>query len=253
MANYNDRNRNRTKTNPNWNDDNRNYRNPDFEYDRRRYDSAYGTESGRYDNNSDSYGGNDWSSNRGSTGVNRGSGNYSGREDKDWNNRGYSGSDYGRDRYSNDRNRNEDRGWWDKTKDEVSSWLGDDDAERRRRMDEVQGEHRGKGPKGYTRSDERIKEDVNDRLSDDAHIDASDIDVSVNNCEVTLTGTVNSRWEKRHAEDIAEATSGVKDVENRLKVSSNNTGTSATGSGSSGAAYGSSGAAPVGAFDTSKS
>ena len=32
-----------------------------------------------------------------------------------------------------------DRGWWDRTSDEVSSWLGDDEAERRRRMDERSG------------------------------------------------------------------------------------------------------------------
>ena len=40
-------------------------------------------------------------------------------------------------------------------------------------------EHRGRGPRGYTRSDERIREDVNDRLTDDGWLDASDIDVQV--------------------------------------------------------------------------
>jgi osmotically-inducible protein OsmY len=89
-----------------------------------------------------------------------------------------------------------------------------------RRMDERRGDYRGKGPKGYTRSDERIKEDVNDRLSDDSSLDASDIEVSVQNCEVTLSGTVNTRWEKRRAEDCAESVSGVKNVENRIKVKS---------------------------------
>jgi beta-glucanase (GH16 family) len=81
-----------------------------------------------------------------------------------------------------------------------------------------QREHRGRGPKGYRRSDERIKEDVNDRLSDDYYIDASDIEVMVSNTEVTLTGTVNSRDDKRRAEDIAESVSGVTNVENRLRV-----------------------------------
>jgi osmotically-inducible protein OsmY len=121
-------------------------------------------------------------------------------------------------------------------------------------MDEKQGQHRGKGPKGYTRSDDRIKEDVNDRLSDDSHIDASEIDVSVNNCEVTLTGSVNSRWEKRHAEDLAESVSGVKNVENRLRVGSGTTmGTSGTGSGSSGASYVSGKANSVTNYESSKS
>ena len=58
------------------------------------------------------------------------------------------------------------RNWWDKTKDEVSGWFGDENAQHRRDRDQ-QNEHRGKGPKGYARTDERIKEDVNERLTDD--------------------------------------------------------------------------------------
>src|SRR4030095_12930336 len=81
-----------------------------------------------------------------------------------------------------------------------------------------QREHRGRGPKGYRRSDERIKEDVNDRLSDDYYLDASDVEVNVTNTEVTLTGTVTSREDKRRAEDLAESVSGVTNVENRLRV-----------------------------------
>jgi osmotically-inducible protein OsmY len=106
------------------------------------------------------------------------------------------------------------RGFWDRASDEVSSWFGDDDARRRREHDE----HRGRGPKGYTRSDERIREDVNDRLTDDGWLDASDVEVQVSSAEVTLTGQVNSREEKRRAEDIAEAISGVKHVQNNLRV-----------------------------------
>jgi osmotically-inducible protein OsmY len=101
----------------------------------------------------------------------------------------------------------------------VSSWFGDEDAERRRAWDKQRsGQHRGKGPKGYRRSDDRIQEDINDRLSDDVFIDASDIEVSVNQGEVTLTGTVNERSDKRRAEDIAEEVSGVRNVENRIRV-----------------------------------
>jgi osmotically-inducible protein OsmY len=109
------------------------------------------------------------------------------------------------------------RGWWDRASDEVASWFGDEEAERRRRMDDRR-EHRGRGPKGYRRSDERIKEDVNDRLSDDYYLDASEVEVSVENQEVTLTGTVSSRNDKRRAEDLAESVSGVTNVENRLRV-----------------------------------
>lgn len=81
-----------------------------------------------------------------------------------------------------------------------------------------EGEHRGRGPKNYTRSDERIRDDVNDRLSDDSWLDASEIDVQVSKCEVTLTGTVNSREDKRRAEDLADQVSGVKHVQNNLRV-----------------------------------
>jgi osmotically-inducible protein OsmY len=117
-------------------------------------------------------------------------------------------------------NINQDRSWWDRTSDEVSSWFGDEDAERRRRMDEQRkGEHRGKGPKQYQRSQERILEDVCDRLSDDDRLDASDIEVKVNGSEVVLSGTVDSKNAKRRAEDIAEAVSGVANVQNQLRVS----------------------------------
>jgi hypothetical protein len=80
------------------------------------------------------------------------------------------------------------------------------------------GRHAGRGPKNYTRSDDRIREDVNDRLTDDPDIDATEIDVKVSNCDVTLTGAVESREDKRRAEDIVEAVSGVRNVQNNLRV-----------------------------------
>lgn len=78
--------------------------------------------------------------------------------------------------------------------------------------------HRGKGPRNYSRSDERITEDLNEKLAQDDMIDASDITVTVENGEVTLEGTVEQRWLKHRAEDLAERCSGVKDVENRIRV-----------------------------------
>jgi hypothetical protein len=41
--------------------------------------------------------------------------------------------------------------------------------------------YRGRGPKNYTRSDERIREDLNERLTDSDEIDASNITVEVSN------------------------------------------------------------------------
>jgi BON domain len=80
------------------------------------------------------------------------------------------------------------------------------------------GSMAGKGPKGYVRSDERIREDVCDCLTDDPHLDASSIEVEVKNGEVTLSGTVDSREAKRHAEELIDRVSGVKDVQNSLRV-----------------------------------
>ena len=114
----------------------------------------------------------------------------------------------------------EDRGFLERAGDEIKSWFGDDEAERRRRADEMRkAGYAGRGPRGYQRSDERIREDINDRLTDDWYIDASDVEVIVNNGMVTITGRVDSREDKRRAEDIAECVSGVTDVSNQLRVS----------------------------------
>lgn len=135
--------------------------------------------------------------------------------------RGYSSSDYPRSESgyfsTGGSERQNERGWMDRAGDEVASWFGDEEAERRRQSD-YRENHRGKGPKNYTRSDDRIKEDVSDRLEDHSYLDASDIDIEVNNGDVVLTGTVESRYAKRLAEDLAEHCSGVKNVENRIRI-----------------------------------
>jgi len=107
---------------------------------------------------------------------------------------------------------------WDRTRDEVRSWMGDEEAGRRRENDEFRGGHYGRGPRGYSRSDERIREDLNDRLTYDWRVDATDIEAKVSNGEVTLNGAVDSRQAKRCAEDIADSVSGVRHVQNNLRV-----------------------------------
>ena len=102
----------------------------------------------------------------------------------------------------------------------MASWFGDRNAERRRDWDEIRGEHRGRGPSGYKRSDDRIREDVNDRLTDDSWLDASNVEVSVQEREVTLSGTIASREDKRRAEDLADSVPGVTLVQNNLRVGS---------------------------------
>ncbi|HEX2833687.1 MAG TPA: BON domain-containing protein [Thermoanaerobaculia bacterium] len=78
--------------------------------------------------------------------------------------------------------------------------------------------YRGRGPKGFQRSDDRLRELVSERLADHHDIDASDIEVTVSNGEVTLQGTVDDRRTKRLAEDVVESVGGVRDVHNHLKV-----------------------------------
>lgn len=80
--------------------------------------------------------------------------------------------------------------------------------------------NRGRGPKGYQRTDERLQEDVCERLCDDPHIDASDITVTVKEGIVTLDGCVDSRATKHRVEDVVDACSGVLDISNRLSVGS---------------------------------
>jgi len=99
-----------------------------------------------------------------------------------------------------------------------------------------QGRFSGRGPKGYQRSDDRIKEDVCERLTHHGDLDASEIEVQVRSGEVTLTGSVDERNAKRMAEELAENVSGVKDVHNQIRVqdrSSQHSGANQLGSTSS--------------------
>jgi osmotically-inducible protein OsmY len=79
--------------------------------------------------------------------------------------------------------------------------------------------YEGRGPKNYDRSSERIMEDVNARLTDDPQLDASGIEVQVNSHGVILSGFAPDRVSKRRAYDIAESVRGVKNVENRIRIS----------------------------------
>jgi hypothetical protein len=80
-----------------------------------------------------------------------------------------------------------------------------------------QGQHRGKGPKNYQRSDERIKEMICERLREDPEIDASEVIVNVQGGKVTFDGTVDSRHVKMEIEGIADQF-GVQEVQNNLRV-----------------------------------
>jgi hypothetical protein len=80
-----------------------------------------------------------------------------------------------------------------------------------------EGQNRGRGPR-QQRADQRIYEDVCERLTDDERIDASEIEVSVSNGEVTLSGRLRSRNAKRRVTEVVDSIVGVKDVHNTIRV-----------------------------------
>ena len=82
----------------------------------------------------------------------------------------------------------------------------------------ITGPHTGRGPKGYKRSDQQIIEEASQRLERDGDVDATDIEVTAENCVITLRGTVPDRATKRRAEECVESVYGVRDVMNELRV-----------------------------------
>jgi osmotically-inducible protein OsmY len=120
--------------------------------------------------------------------------------------------------------RGEERPFSERAADEVRSWFGDDAAERRRMIDEHHidpwkpGPYKGVGPRGWRRQDDRIQDDVAERLAWDPSVDASDVEVTVTEGDVMLQGSVDTRAQRRRAEDLAWSVDGVHDVQNRLRV-----------------------------------
>ena len=106
----------------------------------------------------------------------------------------------------------------DRAKDEVSAWFGDAKAASRRQRDSAAGDHSGKGPESHLDPDARIVDEVSKRLSADAAIDASNIEVASRDGVVTLNGEVSTSAARAHAEEVAHAVAGVSQVENRLLV-----------------------------------
>ncbi len=155
-----------------------------------------------------SYGGGEWGA--GSYGA----GSWLGANHGEWRDRDFAqGRGYARDRqYARG---GDDRGFFERAGDAVARWFGDDDGSDYGRRRE---NYRGHGPSNYTRTDERIREDASERLTDDWSVDARNIEVKVSGGEITLDGTVRTRDQKRRAEDLVEDLSGVKHVQNNLRV-----------------------------------
>lgn len=80
--------------------------------------------------------------------------------------------------------------------------------------------YRGRGPKGYVRSDQRLREIICEHLTDDSNIDASDISIEVENQYVRLTGSIEDPELKQEVEALIERVGGVKGIDNQLRARS---------------------------------
>lgn len=172
------------------------------------------------------------------------------RAQNDWG-AGQSGGgapDYGGVNYGYAGSPGDDRGFLERAGEKIAGWFGDDDGRDHSREPR---HHRGRGPADYTRSDDRIREDVCDRLTEDWAVDARNIRVQVASGEVTLDGTVDSRQAKRQAEDCVDHISGVRHVQNNLRVQERNRQSSSGAWDSSGSA--SSSAGPTASVGTNSS
>jgi hypothetical protein len=181
----------------------------------------------RWDERRDYYGqgqGQRWDESRGSSGSGYSQG-YS--EPRRWGERGWSDRDrWGdRDRFDEQRWRPADR-WSEPQRDYYGqtqrggSFFGDNRTER-------PGEREGffrrifkRGPKGYQRTDERLREDISERLMYATHIDSSEVTVAVTGGKVTLEGTVPERHMKHAIEDLVDECPGIQDIDNRVRVQS---------------------------------
>jgi hypothetical protein len=140
--------------------------------------------------------------------------------------------DSGQDRYGGDYSTTgyELRGQWDRGFSDMSRTYGESDYQRGRSDQSYGGSwsggvnrpqrqsFRGRGPKGYERSDERLKELICERLMEDPNIDASEVSVEVRHHEVTLEGCIDDRRTKYEIEELVERCGGVRDVKNQLRV-----------------------------------
>lgn len=85
------------------------------------------------------------------------------------------------------------------------------------------GPYSGRGPRGWHRTPERLREAVCDALAMDGGVDATDIEVAIDGHEVTLIGTVSDRAQKRRAEQVVDSIEGIRDVHNQLRIASSTT------------------------------
>jgi osmotically-inducible protein OsmY len=94
------------------------------------------------------------------------------------------------------------------------TWVEGREPERRK----PGGSHAGQRSQFHRRSDDKIREEIWELLTNNADLDAGEVELHVESGEVTLTGTIDSRDAKWLAEDLVNSVSGVREINNRLKV-----------------------------------
>jgi osmotically-inducible protein OsmY len=85
------------------------------------------------------------------------------------------------------------------------------------RKSETQRSTQAGGP-AEQRPDEAIWEDIHDHLTTNPDLDATEIEIVVEDGDVTLTGRVDTREAKWAVEEIVRGILGVLELHNRLKV-----------------------------------
>lgn len=109
--------------------------------------------------------------------------------------------------------REEPRSWMDRA-GELFAGRRDEDDERRTR-EEYETERRARQRRGP--SDRVLWAVIVERLEDERGLDLRDLEVLVEDAEVTLNGTVRRKEDKRRIEDVADI-QGVRNVQNNLRV-----------------------------------
>ncbi|WP_439686033.1 BON domain-containing protein [Cupriavidus oxalaticus] len=124
---------------------------------------------------------------------------------------------YGHGRWQDDRLERETRGYRDYGEDGGYGGYGGYGGGYGNEWD-TPSQRRPAGPRNYRRDDDRIHDEVCNRLARDDELDVSDVEVRVQEGVVTLEGKVNERRTKYDIEDIAEGVFGVQDVINHIRV-----------------------------------
>jgi hypothetical protein len=83
---------------------------------------------------------------------------------------------------------------------------------------EVERHYIGRGPKGWKRTDEMLKEEVSLALTRSLEVDPSELEVEVKDHCVYLKGTLPTKGMRLVAEDLVGSVPGVEDVFTQIRI-----------------------------------